>query len=123
MKPHTLYRFWDGDGVLLYVGITDVPGARFKQHAKSKDWWWRVAQVTVEHFESRAELELAEVAAIQSEKPLHNITHGLRLKAEYQTKARRRAAAQAKALAEHAARLRRRESARKLVLLWCACTG
>jgi hypothetical protein len=33
-QAHKLYRFFDADGVLLYVGITMNPGARWDCHSK-----------------------------------------------------------------------------------------
>lgn len=75
MSRHVLYRMFHADGDLLYVGLTKNPAARFKQHADSKDWWTTVAQITVEHFSTREELAIAEVAAIRNEHPRHNVTH------------------------------------------------
>ena len=34
-----LYRLYDDDGELLYVGITDSPGTRMAQHKAQKAWW------------------------------------------------------------------------------------
>lgn len=74
-KPHALYRFFDRTDVLLYVGITmDLP-ARVGQHRKDKPWWVEVNHITIEHFEDRAEVLLAEREAIRTEKPLYNSTH------------------------------------------------
>ncbi len=70
---HTLYRFFDQDGLLLYVGITCNPGVRFNAHRLTKTWWGDVASITLEKFSTRAELVAAESAAIIAERPLHNI--------------------------------------------------
>ncbi len=72
-RAHVLYRFWDCDGVLLYVGLTADPGRRWQAHSKDKGWWSQVARVTVEHFPDRASVEAAERTAITTEKPCHNI--------------------------------------------------
>lgn len=72
---HVLYRFLDADGVLLYVGITKNPPARFAQHEREKRWWSQIADIKLQHFASRRELLEAERIAIQSESPLHNIQH------------------------------------------------
>lgn len=75
MNTHALYRFFDKDDRLLYVGITLNPGARWKQHSKDKPWWHEVARVTVEHFPDRETVLEAERAAIITERPLHNVVH------------------------------------------------
>ena len=74
----TLYRFFDADDRLLYVGIAGNPGRRFHQHANGPDgkpWWSHVARSTMEHFDTREEAAAAEVAAIVTEHPLHNVAH------------------------------------------------
>lgn len=68
-----LYRFYTDTGQLLYVGITMDPAKRFKSHRGKKDWWSDVAGITLEHYETRSELENAERRAIQVEHPLHNV--------------------------------------------------
>lgn len=70
-----LYRFYDVDDCLLYVGITDNPRARFKQHAAHKSWWGKVSMREIEWLDSRHEAEVAELTAIYRERPLHNV-HG-----------------------------------------------
>lgn len=72
---HVLYRMFDANQELLYVGLTKDPSARFKQHSQSKDWFLEVAAITVEHFATREELTAAEILAIRSECPRHNIVH------------------------------------------------
>jgi excisionase family DNA binding protein len=74
-RPHALYRFYDAHDRLLYVGLTANPGSRWQAHSHDKPWWAQVARVTVEHFDGREEVEAAEVAAIKTEKPLHNVAH------------------------------------------------
>ncbi len=72
-RPQVLYRFWNCEDVLLYVGITADPGKRWKDHSKDKGWWSEVVRVTVEHFPDRASVEAAERLAIATEMPLHNV--------------------------------------------------
>lgn len=69
----TLYRFFDKDGVLLYVGITSRGVERVREHAASKSWWDAVANATFEHFEKHDDLLEAERNAVFSGKPQHNI--------------------------------------------------
>jgi predicted GIY-YIG superfamily endonuclease len=68
-----LYRMRSADGTLLYVGITACLPARIKQHAGGKRWWDEVATITVEHFPTRDEVEVAELEAIRSERPTYNV--------------------------------------------------
>lgn len=74
-QPHALYRFYDAGGLLLYIGVTLDPGARWKSHRKDRPWWHHVAQVTLEVHSSRLAVLEAERAAILAEKPLHNVVH------------------------------------------------
>lgn len=67
-----LYRHWDKDGNLLYVGISKSTMARLCQHAENAHWYERIVNVTIERFPTRAEAEAAERAAIKAENPLHN---------------------------------------------------
>lgn len=71
-----LYRFYDGAGTLLYVGIAGNPGRRFEQHAKTKHWWTDVASSKIVHYRTRDEARVAETAAIQTEEPAYNIVKG-----------------------------------------------
>jgi len=72
---NTLYRFFDNVDRLLYVGISGNPGRRFNEHGKEKGWSQEVVRSTMQHFSTREEAAAAEVAAILTERPLHNVTH------------------------------------------------
>lgn len=74
---HILYRFFAADNTLLYVGITNDPLSRFGGHCRDKSWFRQIAHSTMEHFESRQELEAAEIHAIKTEKPKYNIAHSV----------------------------------------------
>ncbi|WP_329390222.1 GIY-YIG nuclease family protein [Streptomyces sp. NBC_01716] len=67
-----LYRLFDESGALLYVGISHKPDVRWGQHSEQKAWWPAVAQRAVEWHETRSGAEKAELAAIATERPLHN---------------------------------------------------
>jgi hypothetical protein len=71
----TLYRFYDGNDRLLYVGISGNPARRHHEHSKEKPWWSEVARSTMEHFPTREQAAQAECIAIRSEMPVHNIMH------------------------------------------------
>lgn len=71
-RPTALYRFFDADDRLLYVGIAVNPPARWQGHKGEKDWWYAATRATLTWFDSRAEAEKAEAEAIETEHPLHN---------------------------------------------------
>ncbi|MFB7359576.1 GIY-YIG nuclease family protein [Streptomyces gardneri] len=75
--PTALYRFFDADGRLLYVGITKDLQTRFATHARTKhgSWWPLVARRTVEWFSDRPTASRAEICAIKSEDPAYNQSH------------------------------------------------
>jgi len=68
-----LYRLYNKGGALLYVGITDNPFRRWKEHSKEKPWWPEVHTFTQDWFPDRTSVELAERRAIASEGPAYNI--------------------------------------------------
>lgn len=84
----TLYRHFDKDGVLLYVGISLSALGRLGQHADSSHWFKSIVSLTMEHFESRPEAMAAEVKAIKCEKPVHNKHHNSRIEAKAEEFAR-----------------------------------
>lgn len=74
MSATDLYRIFDSEGRLLYVGISAALGERVSQHRNGKNWWWQdVATIHVVHYETRDEARAQELAAIRTELPLHNI--------------------------------------------------
>lgn len=74
-----LYRFYDHDDDLLYVGITMDPPARFRSHRQTKDWWGDVACIRLEQFGSRTQALDAEKCAIKKEHPRYNVQHSERM--------------------------------------------
>lgn len=72
-KTHVLYRCFNGKKRLLYVGMTNDPAERFRQHSKDKIWWRYVDHITLQRLPSRKDLAAAEAAAIAAEKPQFNI--------------------------------------------------
>lgn len=73
--PTALYRFFDGDDVLLYVGVSRWPLCRMTQHAREKSWWRSVVRSTIEWLPDRATAMATERMAIGLERPRHNVTH------------------------------------------------
>ena len=45
---HAVYRFYDDQDQLLYVGITHHPSVRWSQHRRDKVWWADVRTILVE---------------------------------------------------------------------------
>lgn len=78
-KRTALYRLYDAEDRLLYIGITDSPRRRWAQHAaKQADAWWPdVARKSVEWFASRTDAEAAEMRAIEQEGPPYNSHHAI----------------------------------------------
>jgi predicted GIY-YIG superfamily endonuclease len=70
-----LYRLYDIDDRLLYIGIAVDPESRMRVHAREKTWWPLVAQRSIEWFTDRPTAEAAERSAIITEKPVHNVSH------------------------------------------------
>lgn len=68
-----VYRFFDRDGVLLYVGLTNHLPGRIREHQESKSWWRHVTRVTVDHYPTRTDAAQAEDCAIRAEHPRYNI--------------------------------------------------
>tara|TARA_R110000787_G_C13144500_1_gene417677 strand:- start:54 stop:551 length:498 start_codon:yes stop_codon:yes gene_type:complete len=69
----TLYRSFDKDGVLLYVGISHSAMHRLSQHRAKSIWHKQCVHVELEHFDSRKKASEAEKFAIQRELPMFNI--------------------------------------------------
>lgn len=70
-----VYRFFDGDGRLLYVGKAIDPVSRRKQHEK-RVWWADVRHDTVEWFDNERLALDAEDVAIRDENPVYNRVGG-----------------------------------------------
>ena len=71
----TLYRMYDADDQLLYIGISGRGARRFTEHRGAKAWWTNVATIKVEHYAFAGQAEQAETEAIWAEAPLHNVRH------------------------------------------------
>ena len=74
MSTTYLYRHFDKEGVLLYIGIASDETRRRKQHLKSSPWFCIVHTIEVEEWHTRELAEKMETAAIIREKPIYNIS-------------------------------------------------
>ena len=75
VSRHVLYRWWDDQGRLVYLGITNNAGRRTDEHA-SKPWANLCVSMTVEQLPdswSRAEVLAYEAERIEVERPMRNI--------------------------------------------------
>jgi predicted GIY-YIG superfamily endonuclease len=75
MARTSLYRFYDENNELLYVGITNNLPARIKEHADEKTWWPLVTTIHVTHISDRKDARLLEATVIRTEHPRYNLHH------------------------------------------------
>ena len=73
-----VYRLYDESESLLYVGISDRPLKRFKQHRQKQPWWPEVITREIEWHEDRHAAEVEEFRAITHENPRYNVQHAVR---------------------------------------------
>jgi predicted GIY-YIG superfamily endonuclease len=69
----TLYRFFNEQNELLYVGISMNLWNRFQDHRKRKSWWREVTSIRVVHYDDIDDAARAEKIAIAQECPIYNI--------------------------------------------------
>lgn len=72
-RPTDLYRHFDADGRLLYVGISLSTAARLTQHRATSHWFHKIARVEIEKHPSRHTALKAEKQAILNERPICNL--------------------------------------------------
>lgn len=72
-RPTALYRLFNADDELLYIGISYDPPARFTTHKVMQTWWPEVTRHSLEWKDTRAIAEAAELRAIETELPRHNV--------------------------------------------------
>jgi hypothetical protein len=67
-----VYHFYDRQGNLLYVGITNDLKRRWAQHAEEKPWWHLVARKESVKYPTREEAERVEAHQIRTLRPQFN---------------------------------------------------
>ncbi|MEU1497291.1 GIY-YIG nuclease family protein [Streptomyces sp. NPDC005732] len=72
-----LYRFFDKDDQVIYVGISNNPRTRWQGHAADKPWWTDVVTREVEWFGTRKDAERAERREIGAHYPKWNTAPGM----------------------------------------------
>ena len=71
-SAHAVYRMYDRDKNLLYIGKTGHGARRLNEHSE-KIWFPIVAMITLEWHASAAVAADAERAAIRAERPQYNV--------------------------------------------------
>ena len=74
-KPTVLYRLWDKDDNLLYIGISYNPIKRLDGHCVDKPWFSEITAITLEHLPTRTDASEKEIKAIKKENPKYNLAH------------------------------------------------
>ena len=75
-EPHYVYRCYDADDRLIYVGMARDPKHRFLTHKRSHpEVFERTVRREVVEYPDRAHALAAEAEAIANEKPLLNKHH------------------------------------------------
>ena len=73
-----LYRHFDSDGTLLYVGVSLDTLSRLRQHKENAHWFKLIHTVKIDSFATREEALTAERMAIKNENPLYNLSRPFR---------------------------------------------
>lgn len=73
--PTSLYRYYDKNDLLLYVGVTGRGATRNIEHNKSQPWWPHVTRQEVTHLPTRRDALLEEKRLIQKHLPPYNRQH------------------------------------------------
>ena len=72
MKTH-LYRHFNSNNELLYVGISLSAFNRLSQHKESSKWFEEISNVTIQSFDNREDALKSERIAVQEENPKYNV--------------------------------------------------
>jgi hypothetical protein len=67
-----VYRFFDADDQLLYLGITHNLDERWETHERIQPWWLDVVRREFTWYDTRAEAEHIERTATAAEKPRYD---------------------------------------------------
>jgi hypothetical protein len=69
---HELYRHYDADGMLLYIGASHDALDRLRGHRSSSGWYRLITKMTIERFPTLEDLVRAEKETVTREKPPYN---------------------------------------------------
>lgn len=70
-----VYRLYDADSRLLYIGSAKCRLSRFQGHRNTSPWWPEVARKELTDQPDIETARRAEAAAIKAERPVHNKRH------------------------------------------------
>lgn len=91
--PFVIYRWWDAEGRLLYLGMTNRQLDRPAEHLRTKAWVADAVAMTVEHLPlgwKRPQVRVYERNCIRAERPLHNTVHNRAVRSGPRSPAKRR---------------------------------
>lgn len=72
-----LYRHFNAENELLYVGVSVSILARLDGHRTNSHWFDQIVKITIENFPTREEALSAEFNAIRLEFPKYNVRNSL----------------------------------------------
>lgn len=72
-RPQSVYRFYNSQHELLYVGITSRHLSRAVEHSADKEWFRDVSLTRWEHFDYRWQAEARESYLIKTCHPRYNL--------------------------------------------------
>lgn len=72
-RVEAVYRLYDAQGRLLYIGQTRYLPDRLNAHSREAWWWPLVRRTKVSVFSNRFTAHAAEQAAIRDEAPAYNV--------------------------------------------------
>jgi hypothetical protein len=74
VSDHWVYKVYDAQLLLIYVGVTGVGPGRLSAHARSAEWAPLAATILVEHFPARAGALEREAELIRRQCPRFNLS-------------------------------------------------
>ena len=77
-RSRGVYRFFDAEGTLLYVGIAWNPALRWEDHRREAAWWADAAVVIVDVYDTEATALAVERYWIKAASPLYNVRSATR---------------------------------------------
>lgn len=86
-----VYKHFDEEGTVLYVGVSNDPMMRTRSHEKEADWFDDVRSIDVKSYPTREDALEAEANEILSSRPLYNksvIVNGRVIRVHYKDKLR-----------------------------------
>jgi hypothetical protein len=75
-RPAAVYRLYDANDALLYVGMSLSVGSRLSIHRSKAPWRGDVDREEITWYRSAADARSAEARAIAEEHPVHNVQQG-----------------------------------------------